>query len=150
MSAPRQHRGGAARRIAAAVCAFLLLLAIFAVASAAGSTAGCGGKPGSPNRGAVHQYCPSEVKKAAPAPSTGTSGDSKGTAEVVAPAPGSDGDGPGGAPGGAPEKAGPQIPLTDYPSSGGVNALLIAVLIAIAIGVAYGARRWRRGSAEVP
>jgi hypothetical protein len=147
MSAPRQHRGGAARRIAAALCSFLLLLAVFAQASPARSPAGCTGKPGSPDRGALKQYCPSEVKKkaapAAPAaPSTGTGSGSSGTAEASGP---SDGDSSA-----SPKTSGPKIPLTDYPSSGGVNALLFALLVAIAVAVAYGARRWRRGSAAAP
>jgi hypothetical protein len=129
-----------------ALCAFLLLLAVFAQASSARSRAGCGGEPGSPDRGAVFQYCPSEVKKAAPSTGTGTGGGSGDAAEPVALAPRADSDdGPGGSP-----DAGPKIPLTDYPSSGGVNALLIALLLAIAIAVAYGARRRRRGSAEAP
>jgi hypothetical protein len=142
MRAGRQHRGGAARRIGAALCAFLLLLAVFAQVTAARPNDPCGGKPGSPARGAVAQYCPSEVKKTT-APSTDSGGDSGGAAETVGTGAGSDGDGPGG----SAEKAGAEIPLTDYPSSGGVNALLIALLVAIAIALAYGARRWRRRSA---
>jgi hypothetical protein len=126
-----------------ALCAFLLLLAVFTQGTAAHSKDPCGGKPGSPDRGAVFQYCPSEVKK--PIPSTGvTGGGPSETTETVATAPGSDGDGPGG----SQEKPGPEIPLTNYPSSSGVNALLIALLVAIAIALAYGARRWRRRSAE--
>jgi hypothetical protein len=118
---------------------------VFAQVTAARPNNPCSGKPGSPAQGAVAQYCPSEVKKTAP--STDSGGDSGGAAETVgtgAGSAGSDGDGPGG----SPEKAGPEIPLTDYPSSSGVNALLIALLVAIAIALAYGARRWRRRSAE--
>jgi hypothetical protein len=37
-----------------------------------------------------------------------------------------------------------------YPSSDGINALLIALLIAAAIAVAYGAWRRHRSSAEAP
>jgi hypothetical protein len=133
--------------MAAALCGFLLVLAAFSQASPARLTTGCTGKPGSPDRGAVHQYCPSEVKKkvapAAPAaPSTGTGNGSGGTAEASGP---SDGDSPT-----SPKTSGQKIPLTDYPSSGGVNALLFALLVAIAVAVAFGARRWRRGSAQAP
>jgi hypothetical protein len=77
------------------------------------------------------------------APSTDSGGDSGGTAATVGTGSGSDGDGPSG----SQEKPGAEIPLTDYPSSSGVNALLIALLVAIAIALAYGARRWRRRSA---
>jgi hypothetical protein len=147
MSAPRQHRGGAPGRLAATLCAFLLLLAVFAQVSAARSQAACGGKPGSPNRGAVLQYCPSQVKK--PIRSTDRTGNSGGTTTTEAAAVGTTSGG-GGSSGPVEEKPGPEIPLTDYPSSGGVNALLFALLVAIAVAVAFGARRWRRGSAQAP
>jgi LPXTG-motif cell wall-anchored protein len=43
----------------------------------------------------------------------------------------------------------PQVPLTSYPSTGGVNLMLILlILLAAGLGIAYGARRWRRSRAQ--
>jgi hypothetical protein len=146
----RQHRPGAAWRITLGLGAFLLLLGVFAPPSAARSTESCGPKPGNPALGAVTQYCPSEVKeaavkKAAPTPDPET--DPSDSSQSVAAAPGGGGSG-GDGPAEPAGKTGPEIPLTNYPTSGGVNAVLIALLIAIAIVVAYGAGRARRGSAQ--
>jgi hypothetical protein len=95
----------------------------------------------------VLQYCPSQVKK--PIRSTDRTGNSGGATTTEAAAVGTTSGGVGSS-GPVEEKPGPEIPLTDYPSSGGVNALLFALLVAIAVAVAFGARRWRRGSAQAP
>jgi hypothetical protein len=106
--------------------------------------AGCGGKPGKPDNAALLQYCPEHK---------GATGGGEG---------GGTGVGGGSSLGPTSAKSAPsaasahhakskqtgshsEIPLTDYPSSGGINLLLI-LLIVIALGaaVAYGARRWRR------
>jgi hypothetical protein len=121
----------------------LLLLAAFAQSSAAQSKGACAIKPGDPDRGAILQYCPAQVKKAQPEAVGTTAGGPGGTTTGGALPP-------GGSPSESSKDGGAEIPLTDYPSSGGVNALLIVLLVAIAISVAYGARRWRRGSAEAP
>jgi hypothetical protein len=130
-------------RVAAMALALsaMTVLSLFSSASLA-AQAGCAGKPGSPDHAALLQYCPEHEKKA------GSGG--SGSSALGATPPGTP---PGAA--AAPAAAAHQkthhvgshtdIPLTSYPSSGGINLLLI-LLIAVALGaaVAYGARRWRR------
>jgi hypothetical protein len=121
----------------------LLALALAVLTASAGTAiaakppAGCGGKPGTPDRAALLQYCPKQARSGSGAP---------GAAGQAAPPPSTGQPANGG---GKPNAAGrgdkPDLPLTNYPSSGGINVLLlILILIALAGAVAYGARRWRR------
>jgi hypothetical protein len=110
--------------------------------SAAAGPAGCAGKPGSPDRSALLQYCP---KKSGSNSADGTSGAATASQTPSTPATGS-----GQGKHTADAKSGKsQLPLTDYPSSGGINLmLLLLILLAAGFGIAYGARRWRRGRAQ--
>jgi hypothetical protein len=112
--------------------------AIPALSFAAKPNANCAGKPGSPDRAALLQYCPKDARSGSGAP-----GAASGQA-TPAPATGQQAKGSGGkSSGGGGDK--PDLPLTNYPSSGGVNVLLLVLLlVALAGAVAYGARRWRR------
>jgi hypothetical protein len=107
-------------------------------AAAAKGPANCGGKPGSPENAALLQYCPKGAKSGSGAPAA------IGQPTNTAPGP------PAGqaAKGKASHQVAtdkPSLPLTNYPSSGGINALiLVLVLVALGGTVAYGARRWRR------
>lgn len=149
MRRPGQDRGGTrripalrvggARRILPVLALFVAFLAVAGSASAAKGPANCGGKPGSPDNAALLQYCPKGPKSGSGAAVPGQ------PASTTRP-PGSGGQQANGE---ASHRAAstdkPSLPLTSYPSSGGVNVLLlILALLAVGGGVAYGARRWRR------
>ncbi len=124
-------------RMGVALALALAIPALVAAGAAAKGGANCAGKPGSPDRAALLQYCPKGAKSGSGA----------------APLPGQPGYTPPAAGGeqakgkanhhAATDK--PTLPATSYPSSGGVNLLvLILVLLALGGAVTYGARRWRR------
>jgi LPXTG-motif cell wall-anchored protein len=117
-----------------------VLSAVPATVSAAGQV-GCGGKPGSPDRAALLQYCPKTARSTSPdgtatpaAPQSSISTPGSGSAQHKhAAAKGDD----------------PQLPLTNYPSTGGINLMLVLLIVfALALAIAYGARRWRRSRAQ--
>jgi hypothetical protein len=127
-------RTGAA---ALALAAITVLLAFPSVSLAA--QAGCGGKPGSKDHAALLQYCPEHKHHhqsgAAPTATGVPPAATPPTAAAVHHAKAKT------------KETGSrtEIPLTGYPSSTGINLLLILlVLVAIGAAVAYGARRWRR------
>jgi LPXTG-motif cell wall-anchored protein len=149
-SAPR-HLPHPARGAAglAAVAALILVLAAPAAAQR-----GCAGKPGGPDQGAVFQYCPHQGKAPHKSGGMGSAGSAgSGAAEGVAAGGATAGATTGKAKanakllsnraaGGSGEA---QLPLSDYPSTGGINLLvLLLAVLALALAVAYGARRWRR------
>jgi hypothetical protein len=129
------HRGG---RVVAALGIAVLLSMVLSAPSVA-APAGCAGKPGSPDRAALLQYCPKEPRSA---PSGGAGGE----AGFLPEKPASSSTGSDEKTQAAAKSDDPELPLTDYPSSDGINLLLLVViLIALGLAVAYGARRWRRG-----
>jgi hypothetical protein len=128
-------------RLAAVLGGTLALVGWVPYASAA-APAGCAGKPGSPDRGALLQYCPQQANSS---PSAG--GTSTGTGTGGAGASSSPSGKHSGADGGSGKS---QVPLTSYPSTGGINLMLIGlIVVALGLGVAFGARRWRRGRPQV-
>jgi hypothetical protein len=122
--------------IAAVGLGAMTLLFVFSSASLA-AQAGCAGKPGSPDHAALLQYCPQHDR------GTGTGSSAGPIAAEIPPS--------------APTVAAAhhaknkhsgshaEVPLTSYPSSGGINLLLLVLLlIALGAGITYGTRRWRR------
>jgi LPXTG-motif cell wall-anchored protein len=145
-----QDRGGTRRirvlpfrRVALALAAGVIAASLSAVpasVSAAGP-AGCAGKPGSPDRAALLQYCPKESRSTSPeATGSGAVGQPPSTAAT----------GSGTQKHQASAKTDkPQLPLTNYPSTGGINLMLVLLIaFALALAIAYGARRWRRGRTQ--
>ena len=103
-------------------------------AHAAGSS--CADKPGAKNQGAAAQYCPKEAPR--PSESEATPGSGPGSTGAVVGTPSSNRGGtqtvdPG---------TGTQIPLLDYPSTGGLNALIAVLLLSSAVLAALGGRRF--------
>lgn len=145
----KRFRAGVAGTILLAVCASML------VPASAVAQAGCAPKPGSPDSGAVLQYCPKE----APRKSQESTG-SGGATGADGGATGADGGSSSAAASGAGdgERRGAdtgsvEFPLLDYPSTGGINGLLFVLLVALALGglgLAARKRRGRRLGAERP
>jgi hypothetical protein len=131
---PRRARLAAAFAVATA-------LSVVLTAASAAAPAGCAGKPGSPDRSALLQYCPKEATSGSSV--GGTAGGAGPTASTPASGQGHHADGNAG----GTDKS--QLPLTNYPSTGGINLmLLLLILLAVGVGIAYGARRWRRSRAQ--
>lgn len=141
---PEQHRGGEGRqrRLTSLLCTALattLLLSVVPAADAAGS--GCAGKPGGKNKGAAFQYCPKETARTGESESAPTSGSGVGT-QGASTSEKNRGDG-------TKISVGPEVPLLGYPSTSGLNALLVALLIgAGAMGAYLGFRRLRHSDGE--
>jgi len=127
----RQHK---TTPLLASACAGIAALAIFASTASAAPAGACSGKPGGPDRGAAAQYCPKEPTRA----------DRDGSAAGL---PADLGDPGQGRPQGQAREADSgadvqELPLLDYPSTSGLNALLIILLLA---GIGFGALMgWRR------
>jgi hypothetical protein len=125
----------------AAVVTLIFGLIAALPAGAPAAPAGCAGKPGTPDRAALLQYCPKTAKSGsgsgAPGGGTSTAGGQGAQSGSTA------GEGKHHATAAKTDK--PDVPLTNYPSSGGINLLLLLLLLlALGLAVAYGARRWRR------
>ena len=148
----RQHRGGTrvstallrVEKILAWAAATTVVAAIAGLGAppSADARASCAPKPGEKQKGAAFQYCPKEVKR------TGEQdGVTTGTAGSAGPG---QGQGQGQAtnnPNGTAD-AGPNLPLLGYPSTSGVNALLIILLLGVGATGALGVHRWRQSAGD--
>ncbi len=115
-------------RVALAAVAVAILLI---PASAQGQTGGrgCAGKPGDPDRGAVAQYCPKEVRESQDAAGEG-SAEEDSTSAVG-------GKGGGGDAKTDPTRASgdgsPTLPLLDYPASDGLSIIVWFMIAGLAL-----------------
>jgi hypothetical protein len=146
MRRPPQDRGGTCGAVAPGarrggklfgVIAALVLLGL-ALAAPASAQRGCAGKPGDPDRAALLQYCPYEAKPSGGSPA-GTAAGVTGSGAAAGPSPetklASEGSGSDEA----------ELPFSDYPSTAGINVLLLLLAaLVLALAAAYGVRRWRR------
>jgi LPXTG-motif cell wall-anchored protein len=136
------HSARASAVLAATVGSVLIL----AATPAAGQN-GCAGKPGGPDQAAIYQYCPNHGKKDKPDRVSEAGSPESAGSPAQSGSPPSSGNGTGNAGKQQVEIASgkTKLPLSDYPSTGGINFLVILLAaLALAIAVAYGARRWRR------
>lgn len=132
----RQHR----HHIAATGVALAAALSGGGVTAVQAAEPGCGAKPGGKDQGAALQYCPKEVARA---PRNGGLAASPGAAAATTDGRAVEKDARRKT---AETESGPtaEIPLLGYPSTGGINALLLALLIGgVAMGAYLGYRRLR-------